>query len=318
MGILKVYEFGQDRTASEQRQLDGQTDTYRSTVSRGFCVETDADTVTQVEVRDAVDPSTSVAIPASGDPHPENSFLFALGFDISHIGSLTTFWKVIVTYESITLAGAEDPLAEPKHFELDTDEREIPIDRDYFDGRPIVNQAGDEPDEPVKGESSDWVMTVSWNVASVNGAYLRQFRGRVNNVALTINTPLISLTFPAYTARCRKIRLSEVVRGSLTYYRMTVVIAERSTPVPISGGGTQEIGWRHIYWNKGYNVLVSAGNYLLKRPLYDEHGMPLKKPAFLNNAGTAVVASNDTANLIRLFIDKYPLTDLNPLFAYTG
>lgn len=316
MGILKVYEFGQDRTASEGRQLDGKTDTYRSTVTRGFCVETDVDTVSQVEVRDAVDPSTGVAIPASGEPHPENSFLFALGFDISLIGSTTTFWKVIVTYESITLAGSNDPMAEPKHFELDTDEREIPIDTDAVDGRLICNTVFETPDEPVKGEAPDWVMTASWNVATVNGPYLRQFRGRVNANQFSIALPLISLTFPALTARCRKIRLSEVVRGLQTYYRMTVVIAERSTLIKdLSTGLYQEFGWRHIYWNMGYRVFIAAGSPLTK-PLYDEHGLPIRKPAFLSADGTQRVPS---AQANRLSIDKYPThPDLGSIFNYTG
>lgn len=283
MSIIHVYEvWDVDKVATEQKAIDSNgPPNISNSVSRYWHVETSAQTVSEVTIRTAVDPSTSEAIPVSGAAHPDNPFLFAMDFEIRHLGG-GIYWLVKVDYLSV--GASADPLLEPPTNSWTTENWIAPIDQDRFN-KAIQNAAGENYDPPITREFSDVVLTFSCNIAAYNTGFWYPFLNTVN-----VDT---FRGFAPNTAKVASINADEKWRGTSNYFRLTVVIKFRNYFRVGQGGVLKEWGWIRVVVNQGYHRLINTGSppgqSQLWKQIRDQEGMPIRTPALLSADGFSLV-----------------------------
>lgn len=286
MSIVKCYKIKEPRSASEQKQIDAQgAANVTSEIDEHYYVQTSADTISQVAVRTAVDPGTGVAIPASGTPHPENPFLFAMGFRLREIGSSGIRWIVTVSYQSINASAS--PVDEPATYTWEEQTWTAPIDTDK-DGKVLANAAGSSYDPPITREFSDWLFTYSLNVGSFNTAYWSPFRNAINNDTFR--------GFPPYTCKVVKISAQSRIRGVISYFRLTITISMRDYVRKGQDGTLKQLGWIKVVENKGfYTRNQAADGKWYWYEIGDANLNPVSTPRYLSADGKSVVEA-DQAN----------------------
>lgn len=289
MAILKCYRIKEPRSASEQTQIDSKGPPVVSAdLDAHWYVETDAFSASQVAVRTAVDPDPLHAgdpnyyIPSAGAPHPDNPYVFALGFNIRELGNSGRRWIVSVGYQSI--GATQDPIDEPPTGTWEEQPYEAAIDQDAA-GVPILNAADEGYDPPVQREFSDWIFTYSRNVATFNTAFWSPFRHSINSNVFR--------GFPAKMCKVMRISAQSRLRGNLAYFRLTVAIGIRDYYRKGQDGTVKQLGWTKLLENKGFRRKISAGKY---EPILDELGFPTRTPVYLKADGSDKVTDIANAN----------------------
>lgn len=280
MAILRVYEVSEQRSASESTQQEGEGSLWTSAnVDRYFYVETDGNEVTQVEVRNAVDPTTSETIPSIGEPHPNNPFLFALDFQIREMGRC--HWIVTVGY--VSAGSALNPTDELPTAQWRSVRREEAIDQDRFN-KPITNAADESYDPPVKKRFSDWEFVYSCNVLAFNTAAWSGYLDRINSDTFR--------GFPPNTCIVDSVEGQYRIRGAFSYFRVTVKIHARNYYRKGQAGTLKQLGWIKLVENKGFRKKVS-GKYI---GLTDDNGHPTRTPFYLKADGSDKITDPTQAN----------------------
>lgn len=272
--IVELYEvWDKSIGASERTEIDASAGTSFTTaqLNRMFYIRVDTDTQTAVTIMEAVSLSGS-DVPARGDPHPQNPYLFALDFELRRLGFVN--WMLTVHYASLGQQGG-DPLLEPPQESWTTQKWTASVDHDV-NNKPITNAADEFYDDPIQREFSDMVLTRSVNLASFNTGFWYPFIDTLNA------NP--SRGFPAKTGRIMSVTAQSRFRGTLAYWRVTIVVAYRNYYRKGQNGNLQQLGWTTLVVNKGYRLKKTSPS-LRYEPLYDD-GMPVRKPALLSADGS--------------------------------
>lgn len=286
MAIVQVYEVSGDRSASENTQAEGDDGGLwtSAVIDRYFYVETDGNEVNQVAIRDAVDPNTGDAIPAKGEPHPSNPFLFAYDYRIREMGP--KHWMVTVGY--VSAGKTENPEDESPTANWRTVMREESIDEDRF-GNKITNAAWESYDPPIKKKFADWEFTYSGNMLAFNTAAWSQYAAKVNSDTFR--------GFPQYTCMVTDISGTPRTRGTFRFWKVTVKIHCRNYYRKGQDGSYKQFGWIKVLENKGFRKLVWNGSKWESETLRDKLGHPLRTPVYLKADGTDQLYDLSQANV---------------------
>lgn len=192
-----------------------------------------------------------------------------------------------------------DPIEREPRIRWTSQSLMIPVIRDNT-GKAITNSAGDYPDPPPEHEIIRWIVNIQFN-ATVIPANIRQYKGAVNNAAITIDGEPIA----AERAKIVGLDISEKQVENETEFRSITLAVEirddndESFDLEILDQGLRT---KEPSSGEPIDILISDEEGKLQRPsapvMLDGHGQKLDNP----NPSTAVFLPYTFANLKDLTI----------------
>lgn len=240
-------------------------------------------------VRNAVDPSTSLAIPQLGAPYsPSDPGMVCSGVDIQ-LEHPPDFQAYVVNVDFTTGAAGnpsdpDNPFDIPPHIRWSHvgSTEQIYLDRQ---GNPIVNSAKQPFDPSIEDEFYDLVAFIQGNVEEFDPVFAASYMNGINNAPFLIR----GTTVLTGVAKIIQFDADESVLNGVDYFAVTLGLRFRTD------------GWIRKILDNGTMELNASG---FPVNILDEQGSPITEPVFLDGlghqleAGPPVFLNVDTRKLV--------------------
>ena len=158
----------------------------------------------QLQSEDGPDIYGAAGVPAYGDAHPKNPFMFATGFDAVQDSKTWWLWIVTVKYETPGREDAENnvednPLLRLPQINYDTETIMVAalgeVDATTGDvTKAVVTSAGEPYDPPPEEELDILMISITrWETPVFSLSQYRQFQNAVNDAAFTFGDLTIAI-----------------------------------------------------------------------------------------------------------------------------
>lgn len=247
-------------------------------------------------------------------PHPDNAYLTARTLRCKQQSDSPLHWIVEVEYSSEPAKESEkekeqqpNPLLRPTKYKWTTNRyaravytsktpiKYVDTDGTLVDepgGNAIVNSAGEYFDPPLEIDVSHWNIVGTKNVAAVPTWVLS-----VDNPVNSSTTPIMGVSFPAYTLKLQEMEISELQNeGDYQFYVFTFQIEYRKET------------WRLFAIDQGLRQKSGSDRVNIK----DKDGKTVTAPWPLDGLGIKI-ADPTPSNIKRLQAEVYDLMDFNTL-----
>ena len=289
MAIISVKQVGPGRSATAK--LNGRKEVRTHTQPWRVICNSPYDTSYEVQA----------AFPAIGTQHPNDQYAFLISKDPTADSKSKMIWMMSLVY-STERPRSDNPSADPVDIEWDSDVAVEALQHDA-DGQPMLNTAGDQYGEAIKGDKATWTAVCTSNQIFIP-AWIDDYKNAINSDYCSIDGRF----FSPGQCKIKKIHISRwQTREEYRYRVLTITVKITDNPTLNVAGeddsppSTIEVyGWNANVIDEGLQCLIDdpfnteeEDNQILV-PCTDDHGKAVRKPAALDGQGGQLRGTGDS------------------------